>query len=196
MKLIVGLGNIGEKYQNNRHNIGWMVLDELKQKISKSEFPNSTQFPNPNFQNNEKMKAEICKVGNVILAKPTTYMNDSGQAILALYTKYKVQNTDLYVVHDDLDILLGFYKIQFGKGPKKHNGLNSVYEALGTKDFWHVRVGIENRNDESGIVDYHKKAGKVAGEEYVLQDFEKNEISIKDQVIGKLPTDLANVIYK
>lgn len=150
MKLIVGLGNPGEKYKNNRHNVGFMVVDEL----AKLNLP------------------------EVVLFKPQKFMNRSGVEV----KKLQVRNLqDLYVIHDDLDIELGKFKISFGKGPRVHNGLLSIYEQLGTKDFWHVRIGIDNRL---------KTGFKGTGEEYVLQNFRPEEKIIVNSVIKKAVKEL------
>ena len=164
-KLIIGLGNPGEKYKNNRHNVGYMVIDELISKIR-----------NP--------KSEIRDKSQTLIFKSKNFMNDSGSFVLSLYTKYRIQNTDMYIVHDDLDIPLGSYKIQFGKGPKEHNGLVSVDEALGTSDYWRVRVGIENRAQRL----------EVSGERYVLQDFTFEERKTLDKVIEEIARDLIHRI--
>lgn len=113
-------------------------------------------------------------------------MNDSGRFVKKLCTQYNIQTPNLWVIHDDLDIKLGDYKIQFGKGPKDHKGLNDVYEKLGTKDFWHVRIGVENRDPQD----------RVSGEEYVLQDFSKEEKAVIDSVIQKLTKDMTNKVGK
>lgn len=166
MKIIVGLGNPGKKYKDTRHNVGFMVVDKLIK-----------QFKNDNlkFKINKKLKAEICEaiIGErrVVLAKPLTFMNNSGKAVRLLITNYKLPIANFYLVHDDLDIPLGKYKIQFAKGPKVHKGVGSVEKALGTKKFWRVRVGIENRRF------------KEEGEEYVLKEFTKEEKEIINQVI-------------
>lgn len=140
MKLIIGLGNPGEKYKNNRHNVGYMVADYSKK---------------------------------VKIFKTNTFMNDSGSFVKHFISNHSI--SDLYVVHDDLDIKLGEYKIQFGKGPKEHKGLVSIYEALGTRDFWHVRVGIDPTS-----------RGTSRGDEIVLNDFTNDEKIILDKVIKEL----------
>jgi PTH1 family peptidyl-tRNA hydrolase len=155
MKLIIGLGNPGEKYKNNRHNVGHMVVDSLESQIRNSK----TEIRN-------KFK----------LLKSNNFMNDSGSFVLSQYTKYHIPYTSLFVVHDDLDIKLGEFKIQLGRGPKIHNGLNDIYEKLGTKDFCHVRVGVDNRDPEN----------RIPGEDYVLQDFTNEEKTILDNVIKDL----------
>lgn len=154
MKVIVGLGNPGSKYQNNRHNVGHMVIDALKG-TSKG----------------------------LTLLKSDCFMNDSGSFVLSQYTKYHILYTNLYVIHDDLDIPLGAFKIQFGKGPKDHNGLNDIYEKLGTNEFWHVRVGVNNRDPEN----------RTSGYDYVLQDFTEEEKEILDGVIKQICNQLAKL---
>lgn len=146
MKLIIGLGNPGEKYKNNRHNAGQMVVEHL----------------------------ERLGVPEGIVAKKTeTFMNDSGQAVSKLKNFYKVSLNDLYIVHDDLDLPLGQYKIQLGVGPKVHNGLISIEGILGDINFWRVRVGVDNRDPEN----------RVPGEAYVLQDFTSEEMQTLKNVI-------------
>lgn len=160
MKLIVGLGNPGIKYQNTRHNVGHMVIDALKVRPLKS--------------NQQK---------GLTLLKSDKFMNDSGifvKHFISLYPNISISN--LYVIHDDLDIKLGEYKIQFGKGPKENKGLVSIYETLGTRDFWHVRVGIENRQQALGT--------RIKGEQYVLEDFTEEEKVIVQSVIKQICNQL------
>ena len=152
MKLIVGLGNPGEKYKNNRHNVGFWVVDELAR----------------------------LNLPNAVLFKPQKFMNRSGQEVKKLIKKYPLDKNELYVIHDDLDIELGKYKISLAKGPKVHNGLQSIYQQLGTKNFWHVRVGIDNR-EATGYTG--------SGEDYVLQNFRPEERKkIKITIINIIKT--------
>ena len=146
MRLIVGLGNPGRKYKNTRHNVGFMVIDAL----------------------------EAQKVDDVMLAKPQTFMNNSGLGVKKLMANSKWPMDDLYVVHDDLDIPLGKYKIQKGRGPKEHGGVTSVERELGRKDFWRIRIGVENRKDD------------IAGDEYVLSDFSVEERQVINEVIESI----------
>lgn len=150
MKLIVGLGNPGEKYKNNRHNAGFVVIDELE----KQNLPDTVLF------------------------KPQKFMNRSGAEVKKLVKKYPLDRNELYVCHDDLDIPIGRFKITFGKGPKVHNGLKSIYEQLGTKDFYHVRVGIDA-----------DRGGKTP-EEFVLSNFRPEERQAINTVIGQIIIDL------
>lgn len=154
MKLIFGLGNPGNKYKNNRHNAGFAVVDGVR----------------------------LRKTPQFTAIKSDVFMNDSGSAIKKLVSKSTLRKIDLYVAFDDLDIPLGSYKIQKAKGPKDHNGLNSIYEKLGTEDFWHIRVGVDNRDPNK----------REKGEEYVLQDFSSEEKKILDSVIKKITNELSN----
>ena len=171
MKLIVGLGNTGEKFKNNRHSVGFVVLDKLASKANSGQWSVSRKFH--------------CTLSTVhrtlILAKPQTMMNNSGQAVKKLVAHYKIKMPDIWVIHDDLDIKLGDYKIQKGKGPKLHNGVNSIERELGNGNFWRVRIGIENRMPNAKWPMLNGK--KISGEQYVLQDFTKEELEILERTI-------------
>jgi len=183
MKLIIGLGNPGKRYEKTRHNVGCLVANRLWSLVSS----------NAEWKLEKKFKSNIYKpeTRDFILAKPQTFMNDSGNAVVALATFYKLHATDIYVIHDDLDIVLGEYKIQKGKGPHDHNGLNSIYNKLGSKDFWHVRVGIENRKNFSILGFQISK--KMRGEKYVLQNFTEREVEIVDEIVDKIVKELMRV---
>lgn len=137
MKLIVGLGNIGKGYEHTRHNLGFMVVDEL--------ISNHDDLPAP--ANNNKFHAHISEGTlsgeKVILAKPTTYMNLSGQAVGALAQFYKVAPADVWVIHDELDLTFGKLRVRQGGGTAGHNGLKSIVEAIGD-GFGRYRIGIAN----------------------------------------------------
>ena len=160
MKLIVGLGNPDEKFTANRHNAGFLFLDELAKK------------GNLSFEQHSKLNAELVFTESHILAKPRTFMNRSGIAVKKLLSFYKISPDDLFVVHDDLDLRLGEYKLQFDRGPKEHFGMTSIEESV-KKPFWRLRLGIDNRNSLS----------RVTGESYVLQDFTEEEKNTLKQVI-------------
>ena len=148
MKLIVGLGNPGEKYKNTRHNVGFIVIDELKDRLLMLKSKPTTQY----FEKDRKFNSEILVLNDVILSKPQTFMNDSGRAVKSLSTYYHVPSTKIRIVHDDLDIRLGDFKIQKGVGPKLHYGVASIEESLGTPDFWRVRIGVDNREGKNRIL--------------------------------------------
>lgn len=156
MKLIVGLGNPGIKHVNNRHNVGYMIIDELQ--------PST-------------------RIKGIVIKKTDRFMNDSGGSVKKMMDRYlSVTTSDLYVIHDDLDIPLGAFKIQFGKGPKVHNGLNDIYDKLGTTEFWHVRVGVDNRDPEN----------RTKGMDYVLEDFSEEEKLVLRGVIKQICNQLVN----
>jgi PTH1 family peptidyl-tRNA hydrolase len=175
MKLIVGLGNPEDKHRNNRHNSGFMVVDQLAISLS-----------DPEWSAFKKFQSLIVKhEGLFILVKPQTFMNNSGKAVKKLIDQYKIESSDLWVIHDDLDIALGDYKIQKGKGPKLHKGIKSIEEKLGKTDFWRVRIGVENRSAES----------KISGETYVLQDFTEEEVEVIASTIAKISKEVLPLIY-
>lgn len=177
MKLIVGLGNPGEKYAKNRHNAGFLALDVLASK---------PEFSNHKFQFTNKFESEILKSDDILLVRPQTFMNRSGVAVSQIVNFYKVSTDDLIVVHDDLDIKLGEYKIQEEVGPKVHNGVNSIEKCLGRKDFWRVRVGIDSRQPAAG--------SRQSGEDYVLEDFTGQEMEVIKQVSEKIIIDLETML--
>ncbi len=152
MRLIVGLGNPGNKYTNTRHNIGFVVADALQKK----------------------------NLPDGIIKKSDVFMNDSGSFTLSQCTKYKIQPSDLFIIHDDLDIKLGEYKIQLGHSPKDHNGTKSIDESLGTDQYWHVKMGIDNRPLDA----------RPMGIEYVLQNFNDEERTIMDRVVKEAVSEL------
>jgi PTH1 family peptidyl-tRNA hydrolase len=174
MKLIIGIGNPGERYAKTRHNVGFMLVDALAKMV------------NGQWLMNKKCQSLVISHQSLLLAKPTTFMNNSGLAVASLINFYHIVPSDLYVIHDDLDIVLGEYKVQLAKGPKVHNGLNSIYEKLGTHDFWHVRVGIENRKLQRDKV--------TGGREYVLGKFTKEEKEVLDKTVEKVAGELMDKV--
>lgn len=172
MKLIVGLGNPGSEYQLTRHNAGYLAIDRLLDKLDKRK----------KFSTAKKFSALMCRIGESILLKPTTYMNESGRAVRAVMDFYKLKPEDLVVIHDDLDIKLGEYKVQEGVGPKIHNGVSSVEKYVGSKEFVRVRLGVDDR--EEG-----KNYG--SGADYVLSKLSKDELDKLNIAIDLALGDLA-----
>jgi len=191
MKLKIGLGNPGDKYKKTRHNVGFMVVDALAEKHEL------------NWKMNKKFKAEIATFspsllegagrGEVIIAKPQTYMNLSGQTVQAILSYYKllpkklglIQKNDsdlseiLTVIHDDLDIEFGKYKIAVDSRSAGHNGVQSIINQLKTKNFKRIRIGIRNNMLDNIPID-----------KFVLQKFnneeEKNIKSLISEIIKQL----------
>ncbi|MGB5034221.1 MAG: aminoacyl-tRNA hydrolase [Microgenomates group bacterium] len=158
MKVLIGLGNPGFQYQKNRHNAGHMFIDFLKQ-VNQAH----------NYSSSASAKAEYVwitiKGEKCELLKSLSFMNTSGTVVKQVLKKHpEITTSQLYVVHDDLDIPFGKFKIQFGTGPKLHNGILSIEEELGTNEFWRIRIGVDNRGEN-----------KVDGETYSLEDFTEEE---------------------
>lgn len=154
-KLIVGLGNIGDKYDLTRHNVGFYCLDSL------------VEAENGSWSEKKTLKSLICdlKIAStrLILCKPTTYMNMSGEAVQAVQKYFKITNSDTIVVHDELDIPFGQIRTRIGGGSAGNNGIKSLIQHIG-EDFGRVRIGIGN--------EYSEKADSA---DFVLQKFSKDE---------------------
>lgn len=159
MKLIVGLGNYGKKYEKTRHNYGFFVIDEFAKRNNFPEFKSSL-FSLLSIKN------------DVIIAKPQTYMNNSGKAVKAIADYYKIDPEDIIVVHDDADIEIGKIKKGENRGSAGHNGIKSIIELLGTKNFKRLRMGINNSFD-------------LPLEDVVLKKFNKEEESLVLKAINE-----------
>jgi PTH1 family peptidyl-tRNA hydrolase len=181
MKIIVGLGNPGAEYQNNRHNAGFIAIDAF------ADYLSGREFQNMGWQKSKKAKALYLKFKNgaqtIELIKPQTLMNNSGPVVAYAKNKHKLKLDDIYILHDDLDIRLGEYKIQKGVGPKDHKGLLSIEKFLG-KDFWRLRIGVDNRD----------ATNRIPGEAYVLQNFNQNEIQILHKTLNSIVVELFSLI--
>lgn len=190
MKLIVGLGNPGEKYENTRHNVGFFVVDRLSDGDNVSEVNGDSIIVEWGEDRQVYTRSVSLDAKTAVLAKPQTFMNESGKAVKFLCQKHKLTPEEVLVIHDDLDIPLGSYKLQFGKGPRLHNGVTSVENYLGTKDFWRLRVGIENRGQKAV-----GQQVRSTGEDYVLSKFSKEELNVLDSLTTqKLIPELHNWI--
>ncbi|MFA6537117.1 MAG: aminoacyl-tRNA hydrolase [Patescibacteria group bacterium] len=143
--IIIGLGNPGSEYFNTRHNIGFDIVDFIKNEIFNS--------PNEPWETKEKLQSEIFEKNidgrKIILQKPTTFMNESGFAVQKTIKFYKKQIPEIIVIHDDIDLPLGNYKIQTNRSSAGHNGVRSIITQLGTQDFLRLRIGIGRENRES-----------------------------------------------
>lgn len=153
--LFAGLGNPGDKYADNRHNIGFMAVEAVAAAYGFPPFRKKFQ--------GEFSEGSIEGGGKVILLKPQTYMNESGQSVVQAAKFFKIPPDKIYVFHDELDLPPGKVRVKKGGGNAGHNGLRSVEACLGTADFMRVRLGIGHPGDRE----------KVHG--YVLSDFAKAE---------------------
>ncbi len=171
MVLIVGLGNPEKKYQNTRHNLGFKVIEGFQRKnhfLCFKEKKKCLSEISEGILNNKK----------IILAKPQTFMNNSGKAVRLLVKEYlkkeKQKLKNLWVVHDDLDLPLGKIKISFGRGSAGHKGVQSIINELKTKNFVRFRLGI------SPLFSKKKKE-----EKFVLENFKKSEEKIVQKMVEK-----------
>ena len=147
IKLFVGLGNPGDKYEATRHNAGFWFIDAIA------------------AQSNCKLAMDAKMFGFVgkfnqdhYLLKPSTFMNGSGKAVAALASYYKITPAEILVVHDELDLQAGSVKLKFGGGHGGHNGLKDIHAALGTADYWRLRLGIGHPGDRNEVINYVLKA--------------------------------------
>jgi len=184
MHLIIGLGNPGKQYEKTRHNAGFIVLDELRKKWDFPEFQFSKKF---NAEISEGIKSEVeppigGSTSRILLVKPQSFMNRSGQVVRTIMDFYKLTTEDIIVIHDDLGIDLGAFKVSADASAGGHNGVQSIMEALGTQQFKRIRIGIEGAE--------RKKSRTVSGEAFVLQDFSEEELHQVLEIIENLTTCL------
>lgn len=172
MKLIVGLGNPGEKYEKTRHNLGFMTVEHFLKDFSLAKFTV--------WENSSKFKSDIAQIewqpkhGNlekVILVKPKTYMNNSGLAVRIIADFYKISADNIWIIHDDIDLPLGNLKIRLGGASAGHHGVESVMEHLGTDKFWRFRMGTGETSLKFKIK--NEKLRNV--EDFVLSGFTGSE---------------------
>ena len=149
MKLVVGLGNPGKKYERTRHNAGFWWVERL------AHGAKATLRSEGKFQGRV---ARLADAAETWLLLPATYMNESGRAVAALASFYKIEPQEILVVHDELDLPPGTVRLKRGGGTSGHNGLNDIAEHLGSNDFWRLRIGIGHPRDmaasEQEVVDY------------------------------------------
>ena len=152
IKLLAGLGNPGDKYESTRHNAGFWFIDAIAAQT------------NTKLALDAKMFGLVGKLSqDVWLLKPTTFMNDSGKAVAALANYYKILPSEILVIHDELDLPAGSAKLKFGGGHGGHNGLRDIHAALGTADYWRLRLGIDHPgpsspNKANEVINYVLKA--------------------------------------
>jgi PTH1 family peptidyl-tRNA hydrolase len=193
MKLIVGLGNPGRRFQKTRHNLGFRVIDEFRKTTTHqpSGVKRGPLNKFPNFKISKKFLAEISEGSlngeKIILAKPQTFMNNSGKAVKLLFLHFILDNSamaeisrmfkNLWIIHDDLDLPLGKIRISIGRGSAGHKGVQSIIDELGTKNFVRFRIGIKPATSDK------KQVTRI--EDFVLRKFNKEEEKILKEVLKK-----------
>jgi len=174
MKLIIGLGNPEKKYQPTRHNLGQkIVIDYLKAE------------KNYRLKENHRLSAKTCETGQGISKKifaiSNEYMNNSGITVQKISHFFKIPPSNIYVLHDDIDLKVGEYKIQFDRGAAGHNGVQSIINYLNTQAFYRIRVGI------------NKPENNIPIEDYVLETFSPEEMVIINNLLPKIFTEINNI---
>ena len=179
MYTIVGLGNPGQKYQNNRHNVGQIFIDYVIKKLRITNY-------------------------ELKVVKTDVFMNQSGVFVKKLIRNPQFVINNLIIAHDDLDIPLGKFKIQKGQGPRLHNGIISIENVLSTNDFWRIRIGVDNRparrpdrqnSDEVQSLNEDRQTNRwIDGETYVLSDFTPEEKIVLNATFPKIYQQLFNQI--
>ncbi len=154
-RLVVGLGNPGAEYEDNRHNLGFWFIDRLAQDLKVVLAPQGKFF------------GHVGRLGDLWLLKPTTFMNRSGQAVVALARFYKIMPDEILVVHDDLDLQPGVIRLKQGGGNGGHNGLKDIQAHLTTPDFWRLRLGIGHPGERNEVVNYVLKAPRREEQELI-----------------------------
>ncbi|MBU2036655.1 aminoacyl-tRNA hydrolase [Patescibacteria group bacterium] len=174
MHLIIGLGNPGSEYSNTRHNFGFLALNY---------FQDST----PGFsawQASEQFKALISEGQidgqKILLAKPQTFMNNSGQAVKLIADFYKIPAANILVLHDDLDLALGEIRLSQNASAGGHKGISSIIEKLGTQDFARLRLGLKPQNQT-----FLARIFKTPAEKFVLKKFSETEKELVQQAVQK-----------
>lgn len=161
--LLVGLGNPGREYKDTRHNIGFMLIDHLADRLGARGIK---------VQSKAIITSAMYEERKLILAKPQTYMNLSGQSVQGLLHFYKIPLENLIVAHDDMDIPFGTIRIRPGGGPGGQRGMANTIELLGTKDFPRLRLGIG------------RPPGRMDPKDYVLQQFSKEDAKLLPEILS------------
>ena len=176
MWIVVGLGNPGAKYLLHRHNIGFMALDNFTAGLG-------------DLPSKEEKKSVTCKFKlegeDIILVKPQTFMNKSGEAVQPLMAFHKVEPSKLIVLHDEIEIPFGHIRIQKNRGAGGHNGLRSINEVLGTQDYIRIRLGVGRpANPQMDVASY------------VLQNFAQEEQALMSQFLNAAGDALESIIFE
>lgn len=174
--IIVGLGNPGKEYEGTRHNIGFACIDSLAEKL---DFPDWSTKKDLYCTQTQQTIADT----RIILVKPTTFMNDSGKAVLATTQFYKIPTAQLLVVHDELDIPYGQIRTRVGGSAAGHNGVQSIIQLVG-EEFGRVRIGIQN-----------EISAKADSKDFVLGKFSKEEQSLISSLLRETNAVLSEYIH-
>jgi len=206
MILLVGLGNPGKEYEKTRHNAGFMMLDKIRENYKFPDFEFNKKFdaetsistspPLPlreDLPEMHSMQAGVRRTGEgktkkenkILLAKPQVMMNNSGRAVKSIMDFYKLTPENLIVIHDDIDIEIGKYKISHDSGSAGHNGVQDIISKIGTQNFKRIRIGVANE----------KIRTQIEPTDFVLQKFSEEEIrTLIDEVSGQILFKIGELI--
>jgi PTH1 family peptidyl-tRNA hydrolase len=176
IQLIVGLGNPGPEYAKTRHNVGYWFVEKLCEQERKSLQPES-KFKG--LVANLAINSHPCRV-----LQPTTYMNRSGESVLALAQFYKIQPKEILVIHDELDLPVGSVRLKLDGGHGGHNGLRDIIARLGTNQFYRLRLGIGHPGNKEDVHDYVLQRPNVADTAKLIETIDKTLIALPDIVAG------------
>ncbi len=172
--LIVGLGNIGNEYDNTRHNVGFIILDYL------------SRFVGASFENKKNLFASLSNFKlnehKIFIAKPNTYMNNSGKAISAIMSYYKIESKNVIILYDDLDLEKFKIRTSRGGGSAGHNGIKSIQQSCSKNDYIKIRIGI-------GRPDYKEDVSN-----YVLSRFSSEELNYVDSIALNICENLSSIL--
>ena len=183
IRLIAGLGNPGEKYEKTRHNAGYWWVDAIAER-RRAAWKKESKFSG--------WTAKVEEEGReFLLLKPATYMNESGRSVSALMRFFKVEPGQLLVVHDELDLAPGVVKMKRGGGTGGHNGLADISDALDSKDFWRLRIGIGHPGDRDLVADYVLKRASGAEHDAIDPPFERSLDLLPRLAKGRLQDAMA-----
>ena len=202
-KLIVGLGNPGEKYKMTRHNLGFRVVDKI-----------SENFNLPKMKCEAKFNSEIseCRINNekILFANPQTFMNESGQAVNQIRHFYKIKPENIWIIYDDMDLPLGKLKISFNKNSGGHKGVQSIIDCLGRKDFFRFRIGtktnskLKTQNSKPPAHNASPTRNAVsaagwhsdAGGQFKTQNYEQAKCKLENFVLGRFNDNEEKIIQE
>jgi PTH1 family peptidyl-tRNA hydrolase len=177
IKLIVGLGNPGPRYQSTRHSVGYWLVDTVAARYGGQ------------FRLESRFHGLLCRISvcgrDVRLLKPTTFMNQSGQSLIAAIRYFDIPLDQVLVAHDELDLPVGILRLKQGGGHAGHNGLRDVINVLGTRDFWRLRIGIDHPGDRGQVVNYVLSRASRDDEERIRNALDEAWPRLADAIAGE-----------
>ena len=185
IRLFVGLGNPGPEYASTRHNAGFWWIDELASQLRASLQPE---------RGYQALMARVNhSAGPIWLLEPMTFMNRSGYSVATLARFFKIDPSEILVVHDELDLQPGQAKLKFGRSAAGHNGLKDIHTMLGTQDFWRLRLGIGHPGIKAEVVNYVLKKPSAEHREAIAKTTEQSLKAVELMLAGEMDKALAAV---